>query len=119
MSTELNEDSCMTSVLAIIPNVEPEYLRALVVANIAQYGNLATEHIIEALLDDDTYPTVDISSKRKRNEDDDGAGGQDQLWLTTKFTKIDYGDHERPVLGGVHYADLTLVRHSIAFYSTL
>ena len=109
----------MTNVLAIIPDVEPEYLRSLIVANFTQYGNHTTERIIEALLDDDTYPTIDISSKRKRNEDDDGADGQSEPWLTTKYIKVDYGDHERPALGGVHYAELTLVRPSISFCTTL
>ncbi|KAG6856665.1 hypothetical protein H0H87_002042 [Tephrocybe sp. NHM501043] len=117
--------SMMTArVLEIIPDVEPEYLLALITQNTTAHPehpvSTIVELILHALFEDPKYPKVDRYGKGKRKADDmDGnAEGSISDEREKKKQKTDYKDVEREFRGGLGYGDAALEYLQISFSYT-
>jgi len=112
------ESATVARVLEIIPDVEPDHLLALVRKHAEEHpAGALVEHILHMLFEDSSYPRVDRKGKSKRKQADVGgdgengvADGDDGNATPSKKIKIDYATKSRPFTGGVHYAELALVR---------
>ncbi|KAG6878056.1 hypothetical protein C0993_000379 [Termitomyces sp. T159_Od127] len=100
-------------VLEIVPDVDPDYLLAIVTKHILNHPDQSTdlviEYILHALFEDTRYPKVDRNKKGKRKQSE-----QDEPVLSKK-SKIDYTDKDRPFKGGEHYTNLALEHLQTAF----
>lgn len=94
-------DAAMTQVLIIIPDVDPDHLRRLIVEHLPAYQDQGIERVLHILFEDPAYPKLDRKGKRKRADGEEGGG--------TKRPKINYGDVDRQFRGGAHYVGLALV----------
>ncbi|KAG8984634.1 hypothetical protein FRB90_005194, partial [Tulasnella sp. 427] len=109
----------LASVLAVIPDVEPDYALGLINERMASAGMAddAVEAVINQLFDS-SYPRIE---KKKRKRDSDAAGGSnDQAQGEDKDEKkgrIDWMNLDRPSPGG-SYIKLVLVRLQIRYEST-
>ncbi|GLB44121.1 putative in Between Ring fingers [Lyophyllum shimeji] len=111
------QSTVMARVLEIVPDVEPDWLLALVTKHMLEHPDqdvpTVVEHVLHALLEDPKYPKVDRLGKGKRKqtaEEADAEAGP------AKKLKIDYKDKNRPVAHrGAHYADLALEHLQVSF----
>lgn len=99
---------CVSRVLEIIPDVEPDYLVELVTDSILTYGAGTVEHVLHTMFDDPKFPKVRKTGKGK--EDFDINAEQDSPKEKVNCG-LNYGDHNRPFMGGPNYAELTIVRY--------
>ncbi|KAG6837047.1 hypothetical protein H0H93_015618 [Arthromyces matolae] len=104
-------------VLEIIPDVEPDYLLAMVAKHFIDHpeNNTATvtELILHALFENDKYPKVNRLGKGKRKHtehDEDALQGS-----SSKKPKVDYANKDRPFKGGKCYPELALDYLQTAF----
>ena len=111
------ESATVARVLEIIPDVEPDHLVALVRKHAQEHpADTLVEHIVHRLFEGSPYPRVDRKGKGKRKQADeadvgrDGVADADDNATPSKRIRIDYATISRPFTGGVHYANLALVR---------
>jgi hypothetical protein len=110
--TELDFDPvsvCVTRVLGIIPNVEPDHLTQLVTKSISTHGSGVLEHVLHVLFEDSKYPKTDAKGKGKRKRADDED--KNVQAGSSKQPKVDfsYADLSRAFKGGPDYLALALV----------
>ncbi|KAF5376094.1 hypothetical protein D9615_007750 [Tricholomella constricta] len=113
------QSSAMARILEIIPDIEPDYLLALVAKYMLEHPeqglDIVVETILHTLFDDAKYPKIDRMGKGKRKQTDAEADEAQATGSPAKKSKIDYADKNRPFKGGVHYADLALEQLQTAF----
>jgi hypothetical protein len=113
--TELDSDpvsACVTRILEIIPDVEPDHLTWLVTKAVSTHGSGVLEYVLHGLFEDSKYPKIDAKGKGKRKRADDED--KDAQAEGSKRLKVDfgYGDLSRAFKGGPDYLDLALVWNS-------
>jgi hypothetical protein len=114
MKPSLDSDAIsayVAHVLDILPDVEPDYLNALVVNTITSHGSGALERVLDVLFEDPKYPKVDLKGKGKRKATNDDNDDEIQAQNPSKRSKLDYGygNMSRAFMGGPDYATLALV----------
>jgi E3 ubiquitin-protein ligase RNF216 len=111
---------CIARVLEILSDVEPYHVTALVTDAIEIYGTGALERVLHTLFDDPRYPKVQKRGNRNLPADngwnslEDGSPPE-QVY----FGCSNYGDHDRPFVGGQNYVELTLVHLVISLHSLI
>jgi TRIAD3 protein (E3 ubiquitin-protein ligase RNF216) len=96
----LTVDTCLSRVLEVIPDVEPEHalslLRPLFTAHRERAIELAMHNLFE-----NPYPKVN-KAKRKRADSDTESSA-------SRKVKIDYASKDRPFSGSPYYRALAMV----------
>ena len=101
----IHVSDCTAHILEIFPDVEPDHVTTLVADAIQIYGTGTMEWVLHTLLNDPRRPKV--PKRGNENFDDDSNGAEEPSPMNCG---INYGDHNRPFVGGQNYAELTLVR---------
>jgi TRIAD3 protein (E3 ubiquitin-protein ligase RNF216) len=104
-------------VLEIFPDVEPDHATALVTDTIEIYGTGTVERVLHTLFDDPRYPKV--QKRGNRNLDDDSNSAEGGSPPEQVNCCLNYGDHNRPFVGGENYPELTRVCTSFISLSVL
>ena len=97
------EDSFLSQVLEVVPDVLPEHAISLVRMNIETHGSDAANNVVHILLEDPSYPKVEKTSKKRKRDADDG----DAAKLNVKV--VDYSRVDREKKGGHKYDAMALV----------
>jgi hypothetical protein len=107
---------CIMHVLEILPNVKRGHATTLVTDTIKIYGTGTLGGVLHTLLDDPRYLKV---QKRGNPVDSDLNSVEEGSPPEEVNCGLNYGDHNRPFVGGHYYAQLALVHLFISLHSSI
>lgn len=106
----------MAQILEILPDVDPDYLIALLLQLHPQHQAETMNVALTMLFDDPKHPKVDRTGKGKGKRKSESAVDHDHR--PAKKVKLDYVDYslqDRQLRGGDHYVDLAVEHLQISF----
>ena len=96
-------DGLFAQLLEVVPDVDPDYARALLTQEYDTHGTGAMEVVFHSLFESTSYPKIDRKGKRKRETSASSSPVEEDL------TQTEYGRKDRVYSGGAHYLTLALV----------
>lgn len=95
-------DGFLAQLLEIVPDVEPDYARSLLIQEYDTHGKGAMDVVLHSLFESTSYPKIDRKGKGKCVASNSSDSVED-------LTQIGYGKRDREHSGGTHYNALALV----------